>query len=82
MLIYLIVLIFIVILLFSAIRMYHSFRLHHAIRTKEKAPHVARTPHLHDFIFSKRDTGFLRDTHHDGHSSEVPEIEEKDARMG
>jgi hypothetical protein len=70
MLAYIIVLTFTVILLFSVIRIYQSFRLHSAIKAKEKVPPVARTPHLHDLIFSKHGTGSLKDAHHDqdGHS--------------
>jgi hypothetical protein len=52
---YIIALAVIVILLFSAIRLHYSFSLHRSIKKKMKGkgPHKERTPHLHDFIFTR-----------------------------
>ena len=54
---YIITLIVIAILLIGAVRLHMYFGLYHGIKAKIKTnvdlPHVERTPHLHDLIFSK-----------------------------
>jgi len=62
---YIIAVIFIVILLFGALRAYQFLKLPRESKGKKKAPHLARTPNLHDLIFSKQDTGSPEDTHRD-----------------
>lgn len=54
---YITTLIIVAMLLLCAVRVHMSFCLHRGMRAKVKTtveiPRVERTPHLHDFIFSK-----------------------------